>query len=140
MIMIAQANDALKNAGIVVDHPATLVTLGDMSQGGVLLACLGFFVIAALAYLRAGAHVQVDRDRLALIGHSGGGAAAGAVCAVTATAPRLVSRRAAVGLRHRCGRCGRRRAGCPRRSCRGFPPTAGRTSSRTVAAGRRKAS
>ena len=39
---------ALKNAGIVVDHPATLVTLGDVTQPTVLLAGLGFVVTAAL--------------------------------------------------------------------------------------------
>jgi AGZA family xanthine/uracil permease-like MFS transporter len=50
---------ALKNAGIVVDHPATLVTLGDMSQGGVLLDCLGFFVIAALAYRKVTGAVMI---------------------------------------------------------------------------------
>ena len=50
---------ALKNAGIVVDHPATLVTLGDMSQGGVLLACLGFFAIAALAYRKVTGAVMI---------------------------------------------------------------------------------
>lgn len=41
---------ALKNAGIVIDHPATLVTLGDVTQPTVLLAVLGFFVITALQY------------------------------------------------------------------------------------------
>ncbi|PIA69345.1 NCS2 family permease [Ectopseudomonas toyotomiensis] len=50
---------ALKNAGIVVDHPATLVGLGDMSKGGALLACLGFFVIAALAYRRVTGAVMI---------------------------------------------------------------------------------
>jgi len=39
---------ALKNAGIVIDHPATLVTLGDVTQPTVLLAGLGFVVTAAL--------------------------------------------------------------------------------------------
>ena len=38
----------LKNAGIVVDHPATLVSLGDLHQPGVILACLGFLLILAL--------------------------------------------------------------------------------------------
>ena len=38
----------LKNAGIVVDHPATLVTLGDLTQGTVLIAVFGFMVMAAL--------------------------------------------------------------------------------------------
>ncbi|WP_343349157.1 NCS2 family permease [Pseudomonas sediminis] len=50
---------ALKNAGIVVDHPATLVGLGDMSNGGALLACLGFFVIAALAYRKVTGAVMI---------------------------------------------------------------------------------
>jgi AGZA family xanthine/uracil permease-like MFS transporter len=50
---------ALKNAGIVVDHPATLVTLGDLSQGGPILACLGFFVIAALAQRRVTGSVMI---------------------------------------------------------------------------------
>ncbi|QSL91099.1 NCS2 family permease [Ectopseudomonas toyotomiensis] len=50
---------ALKNAGIVVDHPATLVSLGDMSKGGALLACLGFFVIAALAYRKVTGAVMI---------------------------------------------------------------------------------
>ena len=50
---------ALKNAGIVVDNPATLVGLGDLSQGAPLLACLGFFVIAALAYRRVTGAVMI---------------------------------------------------------------------------------
>jgi AGZA family xanthine/uracil permease-like MFS transporter len=43
---------ALKNAGIVVDNPATLVGLGDLKATGPLLAILGFFVIAVLDALR----------------------------------------------------------------------------------------
>ncbi|RMD62946.1 MAG: NCS2 family permease [Alphaproteobacteria bacterium] len=39
---------ALKNAGVVVDHPATLVTLGDPASWPVILSFLGFFVIVAL--------------------------------------------------------------------------------------------
>ncbi|WP_341503155.1 NCS2 family permease [Gallaecimonas sp. GXIMD4217] len=39
---------ALKNAGIVVDHPATLVTLGDVHSLPVQLAILGFFLIVGL--------------------------------------------------------------------------------------------
>ena len=41
---------ALKNAGVVVDHPATLVTMGDLHDPKVLLAILGFFIIVALEY------------------------------------------------------------------------------------------
>ena len=43
---------ALKNAGIVVDNPATLVGLGDLKQTGVLLAIFGFFTISVLDALR----------------------------------------------------------------------------------------
>ncbi|MCV6605136.1 MAG: NCS2 family permease, partial [Porticoccaceae bacterium] len=41
---------ALKNAGIVVDNPATLVTIGDMGSWSAIMACLGFVIIAALFY------------------------------------------------------------------------------------------
>ncbi|WP_313531347.1 NCS2 family permease [Shinella sp.] len=43
---------ALKNAGIVVDNPATLVGLGSLKATGPLLAILGFFIIAVLDALR----------------------------------------------------------------------------------------
>ncbi len=43
---------ALKNAGVVVDHPATLVTLGDPTSWPVILAFLGFFMIVALDRLK----------------------------------------------------------------------------------------
>jgi AGZA family xanthine/uracil permease-like MFS transporter len=39
---------ALKNAGIVVGHKETLVTLGDLKQPAALLAVAGFFLIVAL--------------------------------------------------------------------------------------------
>ncbi|WP_459614216.1 NCS2 family permease [Bordetella sp. 2513F-2] len=43
---------ALTSSGIVVAHPATKVTLGDLRQAGPLLAILGFFIIAVLDALR----------------------------------------------------------------------------------------
>ncbi|QPC94499.1 NCS2 family permease [Mesorhizobium sp. INR15] len=43
---------ALKSSGIVVASPATLVTLGNLSQTGTLLAIAGFFIIAALDALK----------------------------------------------------------------------------------------
>ena len=43
---------ALKNAGIVVDNPATLVGLGDLTATSTLLAVVGFFIIAALDALK----------------------------------------------------------------------------------------
>ena len=39
---------ALKNAGIIVDSPATLVQLGDLAAPGALLAALGFFAMVAM--------------------------------------------------------------------------------------------
>lgn len=39
---------ALQNAGIVVDHPVTLLTLGDLTQAPPLLAALGFLLIVTL--------------------------------------------------------------------------------------------
>ena len=39
---------ALRNAGIIVDHPATLVSLGDLTSFAPLFCMLGFFAIAAL--------------------------------------------------------------------------------------------
>ncbi|AGT10478.1 NCS2 family permease [Paracoccus aminophilus] len=43
---------ALKNAGIVVANPATLVGLGDMTQAPAILAIVGLFIIAALHALK----------------------------------------------------------------------------------------
>lgn len=42
----------LKSAGIIVDHPATLVTIGDLTEPGVALAAFGFIAIAALSARR----------------------------------------------------------------------------------------
>lgn len=42
----------LKNAGIVVDHPATLVTLGDLTAPEPLLAGVGFLAMVALSARR----------------------------------------------------------------------------------------
>lgn len=50
---------ALKGAGIVVDHPATLVGLGKMGAPGVLLACLGFVLIIALDYRKVPGAIMI---------------------------------------------------------------------------------
>ncbi len=50
---------ALKSAGIVVAHPSTLVSLGDMTQAGPLLATLGFVTIVALAYRQVTGAVMI---------------------------------------------------------------------------------
>ena len=39
---------ALENAGVVVDHPATLVTLGSMSKPAAVLAAFGFLLMLGL--------------------------------------------------------------------------------------------
>ncbi len=43
---------ALRNAGIVVDHPATLVSLGDLTSFAPLWCMVGFIIIAALSARR----------------------------------------------------------------------------------------
>lgn len=50
---------ALQNAGIVVAYEATLITLGDLTQPAAIYAFLGFFVIAALAYLKVTGAVMI---------------------------------------------------------------------------------
>lgn len=42
----------LKNAGLVVPHPETLVAMGDLTQPSVLYAVLGFFLIIGLDAFR----------------------------------------------------------------------------------------
>jgi adenine/guanine/hypoxanthine permease len=39
---------ALENAGLVVAHPATLVTIGDLTKGPAILAAFGFILMVAL--------------------------------------------------------------------------------------------
>jgi len=50
---------ALKNADIVVAHPATLVGLGDLSQHGPILAALGFMIIVTLSYRKITGAVMI---------------------------------------------------------------------------------
>lgn len=50
---------ALKNAGIVVPHDATMVSLGDMTQPAPILAALGFVLIVALAFKRVTGAVMI---------------------------------------------------------------------------------
>ena len=38
----------LSNAGIVVDHPATLITIGDLTSRTAALACFGFIIMMVL--------------------------------------------------------------------------------------------
>jgi len=52
---------ALKNAGIVVDNPATLVSLGHITSVQCLLAALGFFLTIAFAHhnIRGGVMIAI---------------------------------------------------------------------------------
>ncbi|MGY0217084.1 NCS2 family permease [Endozoicomonadaceae bacterium StTr2] len=58
---------ALQNAGIVVDNPATLVTLGDMTSWSALMACLGFIIIAALYHRQVTGSVMIGILAVTLI-------------------------------------------------------------------------
>ncbi|WP_027856108.1 NCS2 family permease [Marinobacterium jannaschii] len=50
---------ALKNAGIVVDNPATLVTIGDMTSWSAVMACVGFIIITALFHRQVTGSVMI---------------------------------------------------------------------------------
>lgn len=50
---------ALQNAGIIVNEPATLVTLGDMSSWGAVMTALGFILIVALYYRQVTGSVMI---------------------------------------------------------------------------------
>ncbi len=58
----------LANAGLIQDHPATLVTIGDLSQPAPILATLGFVIMAALAALRVPGAVIIAILGIAALG------------------------------------------------------------------------
>jgi AGZA family xanthine/uracil permease-like MFS transporter len=58
----------LKTAGIVVDSPATLVTMGSFTEPSVLLAALCFLMIAVLSHLRVFGAVLISILAVTLIG------------------------------------------------------------------------
>ncbi|GAA0790531.1 NCS2 family permease [Marinobacterium sediminicola] len=62
----------LKNAGIVTDNPATLVTIGDMSQWGAIMACAGFVIIAALYHKKVTGSVMIGILAITLISLAAG--------------------------------------------------------------------
>ena len=59
---------ALKNAGVVVDHPATLITLGDPTSWPVILAFLGFFAIVALDHRKVPGAVIIGILAVTVVG------------------------------------------------------------------------
>ena len=58
----------LQSAGIIVDHPATLVTLGNLSQPAAILALVGFVLIAALNHRKVLGGTVIGILLVALIG------------------------------------------------------------------------
>jgi len=57
----------LQNAGIIVDNPATLVGLGDVASLPVLLAALGFIIMAVLSYRKIPGSIVIGILVIAII-------------------------------------------------------------------------
>lgn len=58
----------MKNAGLVVDHPATLVGMGDITSPAVLLACAGFLAMVILDHLRVPGAIILSILGVTLVG------------------------------------------------------------------------
>lgn len=58
----------LKNMGLVVAHPATLVTLGPLAATTTLLACAGFLIIAGLSVRGMPGAIVIGILAIAIIG------------------------------------------------------------------------
>lgn len=58
----------LQNAGIIIDHPATLVTVGDLTQMATLLAIIGFFAIVALDHLKIPGAILISIIAISILG------------------------------------------------------------------------
>ncbi|WP_286261837.1 NCS2 family permease [Thalassotalea atypica] len=58
----------LKNAGIVVDNPATLVGLGDVTATGPLLSAFGLFLIVALTTKKINGAVMISILAVTVLG------------------------------------------------------------------------
>ncbi len=58
----------LKTAGVVVDHPATLVTVGKLTSLPVILAIIGFVVMVALDYKRVPGAIIIGILGVAILG------------------------------------------------------------------------
>jgi len=63
---------ALKNAGIVVDNPATLVSLGVMAEADAALCFLGFVVIAVLSARGIVGAIMIGIALVSIVGWVGG--------------------------------------------------------------------
>jgi len=69
----------LKNAGVVVDHPATLVGLGDVSSLPVILFFVGFIVMTVLDKLRIPGGIVIGILVVSIVGWLAGAAEFGGV-------------------------------------------------------------
>ena len=65
---------ALKNAGIVVANPATLVSFGDLTDAGPMICLLGFMIIAALSARKVMGAVVIGMLTATVLGWLFGGA------------------------------------------------------------------
>ena len=70
---------ALKNAGLVVAHPATLITLGDLKQPEVMLAALGFMLMTAMSARRVPGAIVIAVLAVTVLGVALGVSPAGGV-------------------------------------------------------------
>ena len=83
----------MENAGISVDHPKTLLTLGVISSPEVLLALLGFFIIVALDYWKVRGAIIISIlsiTVLAIVFHVGDAEFKGIVGDIPSIAPTLM--------------------------------------------------
>lgn len=83
----------LKNAGIVADHPATFVTVGQLTSPGVVLAVLGFIIMVALDYRRITGSIIIGIIAVAALGMAMGvsNAPSGYVSMPPSLAPTLLA-------------------------------------------------
>ena len=83
----------MENAGISVDHPKTLLTLGVISSPEVLLALLGFFILVALDHFRVRGAIIISIlsiTVLAIVFHVGDAEFKGIVGDIPSIAPTLM--------------------------------------------------
>ncbi len=80
----------LKNAGVVIDHPATLVGLGDVASLPVILFAVGFAIMTVLDRLRVPGGIVIGILAVSIIGWlSGASELAGVVGSVPSLEPTL---------------------------------------------------
>lgn len=94
----------LKNAGIVVANPDTLVTIGSLTSHNVLLGALGFFIIAVLSSRNFHAAVLVSIVVTTLIGWMLGDVKYGGLFSCRRASPRWWASRRGRRAEHRAGR------------------------------------